>query len=139
MESTEPSRGQASVGAVSFAIGISILALILSLVGIFLPASTGSAGTEGPAPKQVDVVLTEFAIAPASITVTRGQQIEFHVTNSGNVSHDFRVNGSEGTRTIAPGRSETVTVAGPTTSVDAWCTLPGHRAAGMVMKVVVSG
>ena len=144
METNEARRADNSAGMLSIAVGIGLLALILALVGVFLPQSTGASGGSGATggssePKKVDVMLTEFAITPASIDVEPGQEIIFTVKNHGTMEHDFKVNGTDGTKLLAVGATETVTVAAPAASVEAWCTTPGHKEAGMVMKINVTG
>jgi nitrite reductase (NO-forming) len=62
-----------------------------------------------------------------------------HVTNHGPSSHDLKVNGTTGTSLLAAGSSETITVGPFTASTQAWCTVPGHKEAGMIMSITVAG
>jgi nitrite reductase (NO-forming) len=105
-------------------------------------ASTAAAASSAPAntaPATFDVSIGEFYVKPASITVAPGQPIVVNVTNTGTMAHDLMLNGTQGTARLNPGGKETVKWAGLTKSADAWCTVPGHKAAGMVLHVVVSG
>lgn len=87
----------------------------------------------------VDVELGDLWVRPASIDVEPGTAVTMHVTNTGALSHDLKVNGTDGTALLDPGESETITVGPFTATTEAWCTVPGHREAGMSMQIVVSG
>jgi nitrite reductase (NO-forming) len=117
---------------------VAIAALVLALVGVLLDGASGAdpdlAGT-GP----IKVSLTEFEITPASITVTPGAPLKFEVTNDGTMVHDFKVDGTTGTKRLQPGETQTIEVAPIDASTQAWCTLPGHKQSGMVMDIQVSG
>jgi uncharacterized cupredoxin-like copper-binding protein len=53
------------------------------------PAPTGEAS--GDHGRVIDVELSEFAIAAASLEFTPGETVEFLITNSGVVEHEFRL------------------------------------------------
>ena len=42
--------------------------------------------------------------------------------------------GTDGTAMLDPGASETITIGPFDASTEAWCTVPGHREAGMSMR-----
>jgi uncharacterized cupredoxin-like copper-binding protein len=59
----------------------------------------------------------------------------------GKLPHDFVVagpDGKKGTTTISPGGSATLTVALKKGSYDFYCSIPGHKQAGMDQTVTVS-
>jgi uncharacterized cupredoxin-like copper-binding protein len=60
----------------------------------------------------------------------------FEVKNEGQVPHDLGV--QEGTPTIAPGKSESLTVELKPGSYELYCSIPGHKQLGMDQKVTVS-
>jgi nitrite reductase (NO-forming) len=69
--------------------------------------------------------------------VPAGTTLTLEVTNEGNMPHDLKLDGRTGTEMLDPGQSETVEV-GPIDAVSqAWCTVPGHKEAGMVMGIAV--
>ena len=125
------------VGAVSF------LALGLAIAAFFYP--TGSASGRGVAslkaggPKRVSVRLTEFAVKPSTIDVAPGTTLTLVVTNSGAMAHDLKINGTSGTKMLQPGQNEVVEVGVIDADATAWCTVAGHRAAGMSMRIHVTG
>ena len=87
----------------------------------------------------IEVMLTEFKVEPASVDVVPGQKVQLIVTNHGTMPHDLKVDGATGTRMLDPGATETVTVGPFDASTQAWCTVAGHKDAGMVMDINVAG
>ncbi len=87
----------------------------------------------------VEVELGDLYIKPARIEVKAGERVAFKVTNKGKVPHDFKVDGKAGTKMLDAGATETIEAGPFTKSVQAWCTVPGHKQAGMSMDIVVGG
>jgi len=88
--------------------------------------------------KQVQVQEKEFAIVLPSTKLTAGRYA-FVVKNVGKIQHDVAVQElSAKTPLISPGQSATLTVTLAKGTYTLYCTVPGHRAAGMVAKVTVS-
>jgi nitrite reductase (NO-forming) len=87
----------------------------------------------------VEVELGDLYVKPASITVPAGTTVTFKVENRGAMQHDLKVDGTEGTEMLQPGEKAEFTVDGFADSTQAWCTVPGHKEAGMVMSVEVTG
>lgn len=138
----EPTRRRADISALGWvlAVGLATTAMILAVVGLWLP--NGSAGGSAKASvesKKIDVSMTEFKYTPASIDLEPGQKAVLTVTNDGTMDHDLRVNGTDGTEMLAPGAKATITIGPFTASTEAWCTVPGHKEAGMDMKINVAG
>lgn len=124
---------------------IAVLALIVGVIGVVTGGSGGSSSASGAAAtatgtKEVDVVLADtMTITPKSIEVEAGQSLLLHVKNDGKMAHDLKLEGKTGTKLLEPGTSEDVTFGPITTSTQAWCTVAGHKAAGMLMSIVVKG
>ncbi len=127
------------------AMGLATVALVIALVGLALPSGGGSGeGATGAQPgagktQVVEVELGDLYIKPAKIEVPAGAKITFKVTNKGAMQHDIKLDGKDGTGMIDPGGTATVTVGPVTADTQAWCTVPGHKAAGMVMDIKVTG
>ncbi len=126
-----------------FGVTVSVLALALAVVGLWLPsngtrAAAGGAGGSTE-PLIVEVKLDEMTITPASIEVAPGQEVTLEVENVGTMPHDIKVDGTEGSELLEPGGTETVELGSFDASTQAWCTVPGHKEAGMVMDIVVTG
>ena len=120
---------------------MALLALLLAAVGVFLPSGGGTdtAGSASAAPLAVTVVLTEFKIEPSSVELQPGQDLVITVQNKGTMAHDLKLGGTEGTKMLDPGGSETITLKGIDADAQAWCTVAGHKEAGMVMDIKVTG
>jgi nitrite reductase (NO-forming) len=65
--------------------------------------------------------------------------VELTVTNRGAVPHDLKLDGTEGTDMIQPGDTAQVTFGPFDANAQAWCTVPGHKQAGMVLDINVTG
>ena len=95
-----------------------------------------SSGTAKPTTKTVDVTLGEFYVKPASLTVPKNTTLILNVTNKGKQDHDLKV-GNKMTPTLKPGAKSVLTTAAIEDTIQGFCTLPGHRSAGMVMDINV--
>jgi uncharacterized cupredoxin-like copper-binding protein len=104
--------------------------------------STTTAGTttSASAPATLDATETEFKIALPKTTVAAGSYT-FDVKNDGNIDHDLVVKGNgvdEKTATIGAGKSATLKVDLKPGTYDVYCSVPGHKQAGMDLKLTVS-
>lgn len=125
-----------------FGVTVAVLALAVAVVGLWLPttgerAAGSAAGSSEPL--TVQVTLDEMVITPASIEVAPGQEVILEVENIGTMPHDVKVNGTDGSSMLDPGDTETVELGSFDQSTEAWCTVPGHKEAGMVMDIIVTG
>ena len=112
-----------------------LMATLLTACGTPPSATT----PDGASPLVFDIELGDMYIKPDHIEVPAGQAFVFNVTNVGAMVHDVKVDGITGSSALPAGGSETVNMAALTTSVEAWCTLPGHRESGMNMRITVTG
>ncbi|HSS80931.1 MAG TPA: plastocyanin/azurin family copper-binding protein [Gaiellaceae bacterium] len=102
--------------------------------------TSATTGTTTSAPTSVPVSETEFKIALPKTTVAAGSY-SFEVKNDGKIDHDLVIQGNgvdEKTPTIAPGASATLNVDLKPGSYDVYCSVPGHKQAGMDVKLTVS-
>jgi nitrite reductase (NO-forming) len=53
--------------------------------------------------------------------------------------HDLKLNGETGSDLLDPGATTEVSLGAIDAPSEAWCTVPGHREAGMVMSIEVTG
>jgi len=96
-------------------------------------AVTSSAATE------FDIELGDIFIKPATIDVPAGKTFTLRVTNTGNIAHDLMLTETQRTEMLNPGGSQTITVGPFDTSLEAVCSVPGHKEAGMTMAINVTG
>lgn len=87
----------------------------------------------------VDVVAREWAFVPSSLAVPAGR-LAVRVRNEGLVEHNLVIDGVRGAQIegVPPGGVATAVFAlGPGTYV-AYCSIPGHREAGMTLTIRVA-
>jgi uncharacterized cupredoxin-like copper-binding protein len=95
--------------------------------------------TTAPTPQAstVDVTETEFKIALASTDLKAGK-ITFDVTNDGAIPHDLAIVGvQQQTKEIPSKGSAKLTVTLKPGTYELYCSIPGHKQAGMDLKVTV--
>jgi uncharacterized cupredoxin-like copper-binding protein len=93
-------------------------------------------GKAAPAGPTVPVSETEFKITLPTAKVAAGK-VTFAVKNDGKIAHDLVVSGkgvtgAAKTPLLSPGQSAKLTVTLAAGSYTLYCSVPGHRAAGMV-------
>lgn len=96
-------------------------------------ASTGTAHTVAVRELEFKILLPKTSLSPGTYT--------FDVSNAGKIQHDLTITGPGGkkaTPTISPGSSGKVTANLQKGTYDFYCSIPGHKAAGMDVKVTVS-
>ena len=85
-------------------------------------------------------MLAEFSVTPSTIEVPGGTDLTLRVMNHGTMVHDLAIEGGDPkVPQLQPGASAEVHVGAVSKSVKAWCTIPGHKEAGMVLTINVTG
>lgn len=108
------------------------------------PAASGTpAGAGLAAPAGAEVAASEFKFEPNTLSIRAGETT-FVVKNAGAIAHNFVIEGQGGQSiaripNIAVGATEQVTATLAPGTYTIVCTLPGHRAAGMVGTLTVVG
>ncbi len=113
--------------------------VVLATVLVGCGASTTNTTSDPTAPLVFDIELGDMYIKPDHIEVPAGQAFVFNVKNVGAMVHDVKIDGTTGSSELVAGGSETVNFAALSQSIEAWCTLPGHRESGMSMQITVTG
>ena len=143
--------------------GLSLPLAVLALAALLLPVGCegGDEPPESPG-RSVEVVMSDLAFDPVEITMARGERVELRLSNRGSMEHDFTVDempvddismtgGMEGGEHAAHGggsgalhaalaSEEAGTLSFEPTeagSFEYYCTVEGHRAAGMTGTLVV--
>jgi uncharacterized cupredoxin-like copper-binding protein len=143
----EPSEGHAAEGSKATSTTTPSLTTTPSTTAPSTTQSTttapaASVPTKAPtAPKSVPVAEVEFKIELPSTTLSPGIYT-FDLTNKGRVGHDLVFNGpgvdKEKTPLIDPGKTAKLTVTLKSGTYDVYCSVPGHKQAGMDVKLKVS-
>ena len=122
------------------AVFFALLATGLALRAVDDEGSSASASAAGNGTVQtVQVELGDLYVEPSSIDVEAGTELVVEVTNAGAMPHDLKLLGEAGTEMLDPGATETVSLGVISESTEAWCTVPGHKEAGMLMTINVVG
>ena len=144
IESTAKAKTTAGLaGAVTGAIALGVVAMLLAFVAIACPrggrseTSTTSAGAGTT--KTFDIELFDIGVKPKSIDVPKGAEVVLNVKNTGQAQHDLALNGgSPTTKLLGNGESETLKIGAVSATTAAWCTIPGHKEAGMNLVINVT-
>ena len=130
---------------------------------VFLAACSGggeSAADQEPVARSVPLTMQDIAFEPGTITLSRGERVQLQLENQGSMEHDFTVddmpvddvNVSGGSDSgehaqhegpalhIALGAGATGTIDFKTSDsgqYEFYCTVEGHRAAGMAGVITV--
>jgi len=101
----------------------------------------GAPAAPGP-PKTIPVTESEFKIALPPQSKLAAGNYTFDVKNAGKIGHDLAitgagVSGTPKTALINAGGTSKLTVDLKPGTYTLFCTVPGHRAAGMVAKLTV--
>ena len=101
------------------------------LAGFACSSGGGLPAVSGPAAARLELAATEMRYTPSSIAVAAGD-IPVVLHNNGIVIHDLRIEGKP-TYLVeaAPGRTSTATWTLGKGRYRIFCSIPGHRAAGM--------
>jgi nitrite reductase (NO-forming) len=140
-------RGLASTIAGSL-IGIAVLIAAVLYANSGTPTSAsgqegGGAAAAGvisaaDAAAGIDVSLVEMRIEPSHLVVEAGAKLVLNVTNNGTMRHDLHLETGPTTPVLDPGQTAVLDAGVISADVQGWCTLPGHRAAGMTMTITVA-
>jgi nitrite reductase (NO-forming) len=136
-------RGASSLLAMIAAVVAMALAVPLSAVLISSGGDDGNQGAGAPAsgePLVLEVELGDLFVEPSSVTVPAGTELIVKVTNTGAMAHDLKLQGgATGTALLDPGGTEETSLGVMQETTQAWCTVPGHKEAGMVLDIEVTG
>jgi nitrite reductase (NO-forming) len=129
---------------------VSVMALALALLGFGVIALFGGldrtvtervhgGGTSVVRVALVDAVVG-FDVTPDQLLVDRGTRLVLEVVNEGDEVHDLALAGGARTDRLDPGQSQRLDLGVITTSPpELYCTLPGHKSAGMTLDIQIQG
>jgi nitrite reductase (NO-forming) len=119
-----------------------VLLLIAAAVVTFVGRGSGQlpvTTSHGAGVQRVDVRLADMRITPSVVDVPVGARLILRVTNTDTVRHDLYIDGGPRTPLLAHDQTTRLDVGVVTHTVEGWCTVPGHKAAGMTMSIRVTG
>jgi len=117
--------------------------ITLVAVGLVLAACGGPAATPTPPPTPTPAPATvietsEFAFTPNTLTGAAGQDLAVRLVNKGVVEHDLTIDALNVKIAVAIGGTADGVIPAPAAGTyDLYCSLPGHKEAGMVGTLTV--
>ena len=104
-------------------------------------APAQAAATQDPlgSPQSFKVVLKEMEVVPKAVAVPAGTPLTLDVVNEGATLHNLALDGGAKTPDLKPGEKATLDAGTVTKSTTGACSIPGHKEAGMIFEVRVSG
>lgn len=116
--------------------------LVLAGVVALLAACGGNGDTaddaEQPAAGGISISMTEYAFDPETIEIDADTPVTITAVNDGIIEHDWTIDELSVQIAADAGESATGTVTAPAGTYEVYCSIPGHRDAGMVGELVVS-
>jgi uncharacterized cupredoxin-like copper-binding protein len=102
------------------------------------PTSTSTqAATTTAAPQTIQVTEKEFKITLVPTALHAGP-VTFQIKNTGAIPHDLAIVGGPKSNLIPPGGTATLRATLKAGPIELYCTVPGHKQAGMDVKTTVS-
>ncbi|MDB1088309.1 multicopper oxidase domain-containing protein [Streptomyces sp. ACA25] len=102
-------------------------------------AAAGAAGAGTGEVRTVEVSLRGMSVIPDRLEVEPGTELRLEVTNDDAHPHDLLIEDGPATPMLGWLESHTLDLGPVTADLDGWCTVPGHKAAGMTMRIEVAG
>lgn len=145
-QGTAPGSPRAPDGGVAVSQGLiavlavgTVLALAFGLVALVVAGEgDGSAGRATGPLETVTVELGDLFVEPDRVEIPSGSHLQVEVTNGGDLVHDLSLEGETGTDRLESGEKQTADFGVIDADTQAWCTVPGHKDAGMLLDIVVT-
>jgi nitrite reductase (NO-forming) len=116
-----------------------VLALVFGVVALVVAGDgDGPAGRDTGPVETVAVELGDLFVEPDRVEVPSGSHLQVEVTNGGDLMHDLTLEGENGTDRLESGETQTADFGVIDADTQAWCTVPGHKEAGMLLDIVAT-
>ena len=102
------------------------------------PGAGGEAVEPGDVAMEVTVVSNDIFFEPTELTIPANTNVKFILPNEGAAAHDFSIDEFGINEAIAPGDTKEVIVNAPAGTYEFYCSVPGHKQAGMVGTLTVT-
>lgn len=114
------------------------LASVAAALALMLAACSTSSTGGAPGSGVFSITLSEFKYSPTQLQVPAGSPFKLTVKNAGAVEHDFTITAKSVNVLVKPGASAEREIAAlEAGTYEIFCSIPGHKEAGMVGKLVV--
>lgn len=112
-------------------IATAVTAIVVAACGGAAPPPPDPASPP-PAAAEYSVSATEFAFDPGEFEVPAGSEVNITLVNGGTIEHDFVIDALDLVVHANVGETVSGTVTIPAGTYDFYCSIPGHKQAGMV-------
>ena len=99
------------------------------------PTAATTATSAAAQSQTVQATETEFKITLSPATLHAGP-VTFQIKNTGKIAHDLTIVGGPKSKLIPPGGSATLKTTLKSGKVELYCSVPGHKQAGMDVKTM---
>lgn len=108
------------------------------LGGMLLLACSADAPVQPEVADDVDavIILDDIVFVPERMEVPEGEVLTVRLRNDGGIVHDL-VTDEWQSEMVQPGRAVDMEIGPFSETTIAWCSVPGHRDAGMELEIVV--
>ncbi|WP_460526949.1 multicopper oxidase domain-containing protein [Flindersiella endophytica] len=120
------------------AVAGALIGVVAILVAAALTVPPTDAVSSGGAARPVDITLRGMRVEPATIAAPAGSRLLLRIVNQDAQRHDLRLATGQRTRLLGTGETATVRTDVLEDKVQGWCTVAGHRAAGMTLTIQVT-
>jgi nitrite reductase (NO-forming) len=139
------SKPASPLGGVAAGLALVLLAVLVGVIGqnAARPADVAAATSDAVAATgnttTVEIRAEGMRFHPDHIEVPAGDRLVIELTNADERRHDLALANGARSASVAPGGTARLDAGVITGAVEGWCSLPGHRAAGMVLTIMTSG
>ncbi len=128
-------------GRIPVVLGAAIGCVVTAAAVVVAVSGSGPAAPVqvGGGTQTIEVTLSGMRIRPAAIEAPPGTRLVLRVVNKDAQRHDVRLSTGAATPLLDPGGTAVLEVPALTAPIDGWCTVAGHRAAGMTMRITPTG
>jgi nitrite reductase (NO-forming) len=132
------------LGGIATGVALVLLAALTGvaaqrITGADTPAAAAAAVTPTGHTTTVAVTAENMRFHPAKITVPAGDRLVIEFTNADQRRHDLVLATGAKTGTIGAGKAARLDAGVIGADVAGWCSLPGHRQAGMTLSITATG
>lgn len=86
----------------------------------------------------LEVTTVDIDFEPTTLEIAADTDVTVTLTNEGATAHDFSIDDLEIFEVVEPGETKEFTINAPAGGYEYFCSVPGHKEAGMVGALTVS-
>lgn len=125
---------------------LTALVFVVALLAVGCGDGEGDAPVDDPAAPatgdagevSIDVVMGDIFYQPTGVEIPAGTVLVVRAVNEGAIEHDFELDDGTSTGLLAAGEEATQDFGPFSESTVAYCTVAGHREAGMEFDITVT-